>query len=266
MEPKDIKGSREPIYEPYDIPIVVGNGEDGYSIDWGGLEGGLSSRLAKGLKLSEEQYRQCRFSIEEIKQKYFPEGYDGYDEWGQNEDGTYYLKSLMPSPGLGVWMYVYAHKGMPRHLDARMRRLDVHNVRHLSDALFFQECLVEYLKHAGINVPGIRSEVVKTSETKMEFGDRERVFKTNVLSYSFELPYLETSESLLPIGLKNYHNIDAEVQGNQVFINGKVMLEKKQKNDGSSVWIGKNLKDSEATKLFSTIARCNWVLSGDNEN
>lgn len=166
----------------------------------------------------------------------------------------------MPNPGGGVWMYVFAHKGEPQHLDSRYMRLDLHNVDYTDQVLFFEECLVEYLKYAGINVPGIHSEIVKAIETKREFGDSEIIFKENILSYFFEIPYLDTSESLIRRGLKNLHNLDGEVQDNKILVNGRIVLERVQKDNGELVWLGRDLKDLEAIRLFKIIAKSNRIL------
>jgi len=259
MDPKDIKGNSEPIYEHDDIPLIVGNEEDGYGIFWSAKEG-LSPRLSEGLELNEAEYEACYNAIKKIKERYFPEGYHGYDEWRKNENGTYYLRSLIPHPGGGVLMYIYAHEGEPLHLNAGMFRLDLHNVDCDWQALFFQECLVEYLKHVGINVPGIRSEVVETKMIKWGMGDSKKEVKTNILSYSFELPYLKESEHLLLVLLERFYNIDAEVQENQILVDGKAVLEKRQKEDGDIVWIGENLKGVDVIKLFYTLARSNSYL------
>ncbi|HHX99583.1 TPA: hypothetical protein GX533_02835 [Candidatus Dojkabacteria bacterium] len=264
MDPKDIKDSAEPIFENFDIPYVIfrkGNYEHvEYDIEWYGGRKGLSPRLEEGLELSKDKYLDCLLEIEKIKERYFPEGNYGRDEWGENENGTYYLKSLMPHPGNGVWMYIYAHEGEPRHLNARMDRLDIHNVYHAWQALFFQECLVEYLKHVGINVPGIRSEIVETNIIKWEIGNSKKDVKTNILSYSFELPYLEESEPFLLAAFKRYHDIDAEVQDDHILVDGKVVLEKRQKEDGNIVWTGENLDGLDAIILFNTIALSNKSL------
>jgi len=260
MEPRDIKDIPEPVFEKYDIPVVFEGNDGGYGIEWRSFEGGLTSRLNEGIELNEKQYEECVASIEKIKEKYFSQGYMGRDIWGENDNGTYYLKTLMPDSGGGVWMYVFAHEGEPRHLDSRFRRLDLHNVDYTDQVLFFEECLVEYLKYAGINVPGIHSEIVRTIETKREFGDREIIFKENILSYSFELPYLDTSESLIQRGLKNLHNIDGEVQDDKILVNGRVVLEKVQKDNGDLVWLGRDLKDLEVIRLFNTIAECNRII------
>ncbi len=258
------------INEIYDIPIireVKGEGHSLYKIQWGLNPKGLSPRLSEGLELNEEQYIACYEAIEEIKKKYYPEGYGGRDEWGENSNGTHYLKTLMPNPGSGVWMYVYAHKGEPRHLDARMSRLDLSNVYHSEQALFFAESLVVYLRHLGIKVPGIYSEIEETKERKMKLGDREIIYPVNILSYSFEYPYVEGSESLLTIGLKNKYGIEAEIQWNRIVVGNEVIYEKRQKDNGDFVWVGKKQTGSDAIIYFSTLVECaQFMISEKRRN
>lgn len=81
MEPRDIKDIPELVFEKFDIPVVFEGSGGGYGIEWRSLEGGLTSRLNKGIELNEEQYKECLASIEEIKGKYFPQRDMGRDMW-----------------------------------------------------------------------------------------------------------------------------------------------------------------------------------------
>lgn len=71
---------------------------------------------------------------------------------------------------------------------------------------------------------------------------------------------MDTSESLIQRGLKNLHNIDGEVQDDKILVNGRVVLEKVQKDNGDLVWLGRDLKDLEVIRLFNTIAECNRII------
>ncbi len=242
MDPKDIQDSSEPIFENFDIPCVfveAGN----FGIEWEGWCGeGLEPRLSQGLELSAESYKACYQTIEELKSRYYPNGYNGQDVWLENNNGTFSLKTLAPNAMKGTYMSVFSHIGDSGNLDSEMRRIYLHNIDHVEDLLFLAESLVTYLRYLRINVPGIYSKV-----------DRD----TGNLLYFFEAPCVENSESDLLNGLDFMYGIKAEMQGNKVLVGEDVILKKEKGDSDDFIWVGEKLESIEAIKLFHAIVKCN---------
>ncbi|MGI5898043.1 MAG: hypothetical protein ACOX6Q_02685 [Candidatus Dojkabacteria bacterium] len=262
-ENTDNRDTTEQICELHDIPIIneLGNG---FNITWEPATGGdLTPRLSsKGLELNQEQFENCLAAIEEIKKKYYPMPGDyDYDEWGENPNGSRYLKRLQPGAGRELYMYVYTHEGEPRCTDCAANRLNLHNVDTPYEALFFRECLVEYLKYNGIIVPGIYSKIIRTEEHKYEVMDRVVKRKENILSFHFELPYEEGSENLIKQYLKNIYKWEAKICPKSIRLNNKIALKKQIKKNGEQVWVGKNVDGLKIIRLFNSVVMCNNYMA-----
>ena len=226
--------------------------ENIYWITWGQrYESALTNKLSKGLGVPIESLEECRFAIELVKDKYFPNGYQGQDEWRQYPDGTNSLTCLnvIPNPDTRLQLRIFAREGEKNSELESDWLVDIpRSIKSPEHALALYECLLTYLGYVGIGTWGIRSEVLGTDISEQTKADGRVVeLRKNILSWSFKLPYFVGSEHVVIDKLmeSRYKNIP------------KV----KSDEEGRKIWVVENITDPDIViNYFNMIANTNTKL------
>ncbi len=226
------------------IPILSNRERNNYHISWS-VDGdsALETRLFdEGLGINQVSVEECRDAIREIKCKYFPNEYKDTepvkDEWKRDSSGMYSLTclNLTPNSDKRLSMLIFAHKDEKNRSFGKDWLVEAQGrIQNAHEALCLYECLLVYLKYAGINVSGLRSEFVEK--------DGKRI-----LSSSFNLPYVEEYADSIVKMLRERCGLKL------VDRNGNSIVTVAINDRGEKEWVLKDLQDTDlAINCFNVI-------------